>query len=62
MILKKKISQLEKQILKYSQTDYTIYFCNEDGFFAVKNDKSDICPWCQNTCEKVDNVEELIAQ
>ena len=51
---------MERYILNMYKGDYTIFFCNKDGLFGMKNGKGNLCPSCQSPCEKVDNVDELL--
>lgn len=62
MILKKKITAMDRYILYLYRKGYTIYFCKKDGLFSKLIDEDNLCPWCQKICEKVDNVEELLNQ
>lgn len=61
MILKKRLSQVEKFLIVRADVDnYTSRYCEEHGVFQSRKDTdTGKCPYCKKECEVIDNIEEL---
>jgi hypothetical protein len=61
MILKKRLSQVEKFLIENANDDnYSTRYCNDHGVFQKRQDVDDgKCIYCKKQCEVIENLKEI---